>query len=258
MQSPVLFVSHGSPELALASEHPWARALGNCGENLQARAILAISAHWWTHDLRITAAPHPGVLHDFSGFPEALYALDYPASGAPELAANVALSLEERGFPTVLDATRPFDHGVWSVLRHLRPAADLPVIQLSLPRWEPSRLLDLGRALAPLRAEGLAILTSGGLVHNLGRLTWDEQGDRPASWALEAEAWVMEAIRQGDLEALAAHRTLWPQSRDAAPSTEHLDPLFVALGATEGEAPQDLFRGFQLGSLSLASLRWKG
>jgi len=256
MKSPILFVSHGSPELALATEHPWAKALNDLGRGLQARAILAVSAHWWTPDLRITAAPRPGVLHDFSGFSKALYTLDYPASGDPALAARIAQSLETGGFPAVLDPSRPFDHGVWAVLRHLRHAADLPLLQLSLPRWEPARLLDLGRALAQLRNEGIAILASGGLVHNLGHLDWDEPGEKASEWAAEAEAWVLEAIQNRDLEALADHRSRWPQSRAAAPSTEHLDPIFVALGATEGEEAKELFRGFQLGSLSLASLQW--
>jgi 4,5-DOPA dioxygenase extradiol len=256
MNAPVVFVSHGSPELARATGHPWAEALHTFGRDLQARAILAISAHWWTPDLRITAAPQPGVLHDFSGFQEALYALDYPAAGDPARAAAVATALESAGFPTTLDTSRPLDHGVWAVLRHLRPVADLPVLQLSLPRWEPARLLEVGWALAPLRAEGIAILASGGLVHNLGRLAWDEPGDQPLPWAAEAEAWVLVATRAGDLEALTAHRTRWPHSRDAAPTTEHLDPLFVALGAAKGASPRDLFRGFQLGSLSLASLAW--
>ena len=258
MTAPVLFVSHGSPELALATEHPWAKALGDYGRSLPARAILAISAHWWTHELKITAAPHPGVLHDFSGFQEALYALNYPAPGDPALAASIAATLESSGFTISQDLARPLDHGAWAVLRHLRPGADLPVIQLSLPRWEPARLLELGQALAPLREAGIAILASGGLVHNLGRLAWNEQGDQSLPWALEAETWALNAIRNRDTEALLAHRTRWPHSMEAAPTTEHLDPIFVALGATKGETPRDLFRGFQLGSLSLASLEWNG
>jgi len=256
MRSPVLFVAHGSPELALATEHPWGRALGAFGQDLQARAILAVSAHWWTPELRITAAAQPGILHDFSGFSKELYALDYPASGAPAIAEQIATRLGNQGFPVTLEASRPFDHGVWAVLRHLRPSADLPVIQLSLPRWDPAQLVGLGRALAPLRQEGIALLASGGLVHNLGLLDWEEPGEKATPWAAEAEAWALEAIRKGDLEALTAHRTRWPHSRDAAPSTEHLDPVFVALGASEGEAPRDLFRAFQLGSLSLSSLVW--
>lgn len=256
MKAPVLFIAHGSPELAHAAKHPWAKALNSLGSGLQARAILAISAHWWTPDLRITAAPWPGVLHDFSGFSKTLHALDYPANGDPALAAQIAHRLEAGSFPAVLDPSRPLDHGVWAVLRHLRPAADLPVLQLSLPRWEPGRLLDLGRALAPLRDEGITILASGGLVHNLGHLDWEEPGEKATAWAAEAEAWVLEAIQNRDLEALADHRIRWPQSRAAAPSTEHLDPIFVALGATEGEAAKELFRGFQLGSLSLTGLEW--
>jgi len=256
MRAPVSFISHGSPELALADQHPWAQALGAFGRTLDVRAILVVSAHWWTPDLRITAAARPGVLYDFSGFQEALYALDYPASGDPVLAAEVARLLAASGFQAMLDPERPLDHGAWSVLRHLRPAADLPVLQLSLPRWTPARLLELGQALQPLRDQGVAILASGGIVHNLGRLTWAEATDRPEPWAAEAEAWVLDGIRSRDFQALVAHRERWPQSRAAAPSTDHLDPLFVALGASGGGPCQELHRGFQLGSISLAGLVW--
>ena len=256
MYTPVLFVSHGSPQLALEDQHPWALTLAGLGPRLPAKAILVVSAHWWTDDLRITAAAHPGVMYDFSGFSEALYTLDYPAPGAPVLAAQLAGLLGQAGFQAVLDPTRPLDHGAWAVLRHLLPKADVPVLQLSLPRWQPAALLALGRALAPLREQGVVILASGGLVHNLGRLTWDEPGDRAEPWALEAEAWVLDAVRRGDVADLADHRARWPQSRAAAPTTDHLDPLFVALGAAGPDAVRDLFRGFQLGSLSLASLRW--
>ena len=257
MTAPIAFIAHGSPELALASGHPWAQALGGFGRELPARAILAVSAHWWTPDLRITSAARPGVMHDFSGFSPELYALGYEAPGDPALAAELARQLDDRGFPAVLDPSRPLDHGSWAVLRHLRPQADLPVLQLSLPRWEPDRLLALGRELAPLREEGVAILASGGLVHNLGRLSWQEAGARAEPWAAEAETWVLEGIRRGDLQALSGHREAWPHSRAAAPTTEHLDPLFVALGAAGGAQPRELYRGFQLGSLSLASLVWE-
>lgn len=257
MRAPISFISHGSPELALADQHPWAKGLGRFGLTLEAKALLVVSAHWWTPDLRITAAPHPGVLHDFSGFQDALYALDYPSPGDPELAAGVARILAASGVEATLDETRPLDHGAWAVLRHLRPRADLPALQLSLPRWEPARLLELGRALAPLRNEGVAILASGGIVHNLGCLAWNQAGDEPEPWAAEAEAWVLDGIRKGDFERLAAHRQHWPQSRAAAPSTDHLDPLFVALGAAGSGDFQELHRGFQLGSLSLANLVWQ-
>jgi len=256
MHAPVAFISHGSPDLTLADQHPWARALGLFGQDLKARAILVVSAHWWTPDLRVTAASQPGVIHDFSGFQEALYALDYPAPGDPVLAAEVAKILAAKGFQAVLDPDRPLDHGAWAVLRHLRPKADLPVLQLSLPRWTPLRLLELGRALEPLRDQGVAILASGGIVHNLGRLAWNEPTGHPEPWAAEAEAWVLEGIQKRDFENLAAHRERWPQSRAAAPSTDHLDPLFVALGASGGGAYQELHRGFQLGSISLAGLVW--
>ena len=257
MGAPLLFIAHGSPELALAEHHTWAQALQKFGAGLQARAILALSAHWETEDLRLTAAPAPGTLHDFQGFPEALSRLRYPAPGDPRLAARLAETLGQRGFPVRLDPSRPFDHGVWTVLRHLRPAADLPVLQLSLPRWEPARLLALGRALSDLPGEGLAFVASGGIVHNLGRLAWREPGDAPEPWAAEAEAWVRARLAEGNEAALLDHRRAWPASREAAPNSEHLDPLFPALGAAGGRPPRLLHEGFQWGSLSLTSFLWE-
>jgi 4,5-DOPA dioxygenase extradiol len=253
MRAPVLFASHGSPDLALAHGHPWAASLEAFGRGLRVRGILAVSAHWSAAAPAITSAARPGVLHDFSGFSPELGHLDYPSPGDPPMAESLSRYLASRGLPTSLEGGRPLDHGVWSVTRRLRPGADLPVLQLALPRWEPRRLLELGRALEPLREEGLLILASGGLVHHLGKLSWDEAGDRVEPWAAQAEAWVLDRIREGDL---ADHRLRWPWSRDAAPTTEHLDPLFVALGAAGKDGSREVFRGFQLGALSLACLAW--
>ena len=256
MTAPVLFASHGSPMLALEEAHPWARALRAWGSVRRPEAILAVSAHWWTPDLRITTGAHPGVIHDFAGFPEALFRLDYPAPGAPALAARVQARLEAAGFPTAADAARGFDHGVWSVLRHSHPEATVPVVQLSLPRWGPGELIRLGEALAPLRAEGVLILASGGLVHNLRAVDWDAPDDSVRAWAAEAEVWFAERLQARDFEALADHRRRWPGSLQAAPTTDHLDPFFLALGAAGGEVPRTVHQGFQLGTLSLRTWSW--
>jgi 4,5-DOPA dioxygenase extradiol len=193
-------------------------------------------------------------MHDFGGFPEALYALDYPAPGSPELAEEAAQLLRGAGLEAVLDAQRPLDHGAWVPLRHLRPEADIPVVQLSLPvPRAPGLLLAAGRALAPLRERGVLILGSGGIVHNLRRLDW-EGAAGPQPWALQFELWIRERLATGDEKSLLA----WPQAPGAAesvPTTEHLDPLFVALGAAHG-APSPIFEGWQLGSLSLTSYQF--
>lgn len=154
----------------------WGSALQAFGQTLpNLRAILVCSAHWEARGpLRVTASTRPGVMHDFGGFPAPLYTLDYPAPGDPELAGQVQRLLQEAGLEAVLDAERPLDHGTWVPLRSLRSGADLPVLQLSLPRPRtPELLLAAGRALAPLRREGVLLVGSGGLVHNLGRLDWE-------------------------------------------------------------------------------------
>lgn len=250
---PVLFVSHGSPMLALDGGHPYAQALKAFARALPERpkAIVAVSAHWQSATPRVSARPAPGILHDFQGFPQALYALDYPAPGSPELAGRVAGVLGSAGMDAALDPLRPLDHGVWAVLRHLFPEADLPVVQVSLPRWEPRRLLDLGEALAGLRREGALLLASGGLVHNLGTADFTAPDGAADPWAEAAEAWFMDRLSDGRLEDLVEHRARWPQSRLAAPTTEHLDPVFVALGAGGRAVPRTVYAGWQLANMSL-------
>jgi len=259
MRQPALFVSHGSPMLALDGG-AYGSALHRFADGLseRPRGILAISAHWQANlPLRVTTAEKPGIIHDFRGFPVELYALDYPATGDPKLAEQTSALLSAAGFESVPDSRRGFDHGVWSVLRHAFPAADIPVVQVTLPMVEPARLGELGKALAPLRNEGVLILGTGGLVHNLRRVRWDSAGDSIEPWALEAEAWFMERVEGRRSDELFHHRELLPFSVEAAPSTEHLDPLFVAFGASdEQDSLMTVFEGFQMGNLSLRSFAW--
>jgi 4,5-DOPA dioxygenase extradiol len=238
--------------LALDGE-AWAPAISALGQRLPAlRAILVCSAHWEAPGpFRRSSAEVPGVMHDFGGFPEALYALDYPAPGSPGVAAEAASLLREAGLEAVLDPERPLDHGAWVPLRYLAPEAKVPVVQLSLPRPRtPERLLAAGRALAPLRQRGVLIVGSGGLVHNLRRLDWEGAAE-PQPWAGAFEGWVRERLAAGDETALLGWRTA-PGAPESVPTPEHLDPLFVALGAAAGP-PETIFDGWQLGSLSLKS-----
>lgn len=259
MRQPSLFVSHGSPMLAL-NGGAYGVGLRCFADGLRERpkAILAISAHWQTHlPMRITTSEKPGIIHDFSGFPADLFALDYPAPGDPRLAGETSVLLSDAGLESIGDSHRGFDHGVWSVLRHAFPDADIPVVQISLPTIEPARLAAVGKALAPLRDEGVLILGTGGLIHNLRRVRWDSAGDSIEPWALEAEAWLMERIADKRSDELFRHRELLPLSFEAAPTTEHLDPLFVALGASDGQDSfTTIFEGFQMGNLSLRSFAW--
>ncbi|NWJ39769.1 MAG: dioxygenase [Geothrix sp.] len=248
---PSVFLAHGSPMLALDGE-AWGEAVSALGRRLPPlRAILVCSAHWEAAGpFRLSSAATPGIMHDFGGFPEALYGLDYPAPGSPELAGEAAGLLREAGLEAVLDAQRPLDHGAWVPLRYLSPAAAVPVVQLSLPRPRtPELLLAAGRALAPLRSRGVLILGSGGIVHNLGRLDWQGAAE-PRPWAVAFQHWVHERLAAGDLAALADWRQA-PGAAESVPTSEHLDPLFVA--AAGGTSPEAIFEGWQLGSLSLTS-----
>jgi 4,5-DOPA dioxygenase extradiol len=254
-QMPALFLAHGSPLLALEGG-AWGEALTCLGAAMPPpKAVLLCSAHWEVPGpFRLTAAERPGVIHDFSGFPQALQALDYPCPGSPELAREAADLLRGAGLEAELDPTRPLDHGVWVPLRRLRPQADLPVVQLALPRPRtPAQLLAAGRALAPLRDRGVLIVGSGGLVHNLRRLDWNG-ASAPQPWAVAFEAWLRERLAAGDEASLLDWRTA-PGAPEAVPTSEHLDPLFLALGAGGGP-PSVLFEGWQLGSLSLTCLRF--
>lgn len=234
----------------------WGRALSDLGRRLPPlRAILVCSAHWEAPGpFRLSSAPKPGVMHDFGGFPEALYHLDYPAPGSPALATEAAGLLQEAGLEVLLDGERPLDHGAWVPLRYLAPEASIPVVQLSLPRPRtPGLLLAAGRALAPLRKRGVLLLGSGGIVHNLRRLDWGD-ASQPQPWALAFDGWVRERLEAGDSAALAD----WPSAPGAAesvPTSEHLDPLFMAMGAADS-SPEILFEGWQLGSLGLTSYRF--
>jgi 4,5-DOPA dioxygenase extradiol len=252
---PVAFVGHGSPMLAV--EHgPWHEALKWWAGGLRnVQAVLVVSGHWETAGgFRVSSALRPGVLHDFSGFPESLYRLDYPAPGAPALAAKVVGLLSAAGLEARVDPSRPLDHGAWVPLRALFPGADLPVSQLSLPiPRDPQSLVEAGRALATLRQEGVLVLGSGGLVHNLRRLAWDGHPE-PEPWAAAFEAWMLDRVQKQDLVSLIQARTLSPEHALAAPTTEHLDPLYVVLGAAGEDRATEIFKGWQHGNLSLRAL----
>ncbi len=231
----------------------WGQTLGAQGRALKGlRGVLVCSAHWETPGpFHLTSAPRPGILHDFSGFPDALFDLDYPALGSPLLAREAADLLVTAGLDAVLEP-RPLDHGTWVPLRYLLPDAEVPVVQLSLPRPRtPALLLAAGRALAALRQTGVLIVGSGGIVHNLGRLDWAEASG-PQLWAEAFDSWVRAELAAG--HDLSDWRTA-PGAAESVPTSEHLDPLFLALGAG-GAPPEVLFDGWQLGSLSLASYRF--
>ena len=256
MTAPALFISHGAPTFALEPGALGAR-LREIGPALDAvRAVLVVSPHWQTRDLVVSAAPQPETLHDFGGFPEPLYALRYPAPGAPQVAQEVADTLSAAGWPVTIDAHRGLDHGAWVPLLHLRPQADLPVLQLSMPfSLDAAAALALGQALRPLRDMGIAIAGSGSMTHNLGEFRGPGLPEQPYVRAFAQ--WMHERVITRDLQALADYRSLAPSAARAHPSDEHLLPLQVAVGATSAEEPATLLATeIRYGMLSMASYAW--
>lgn len=259
---PAVFLSHGSPMLALAEDDFTRAVQGFFRAVPRPRAIVALSAHGLTEGgvVSVDAAAQFRPVYDFGGFPRELYQLKYPCPGAPELAARIASLLQKDGIAVQLEAHGGLDHGVWIPLKLAYPEADIPVVQVSLPYpSDPRRVLQLGRALSPLRAEGVLILGSGGAVHNLSELVWHEKQGAGASWAREFEAWLKARLAARDVEGLLNFETEAPGSAQAHPTAEHFFPIFVTLGAAwPGDRAQLIYEGLQYHSLSLFSFALVG
>ena len=254
---PVLFVSHGSPMLVF-EDIPARDFMAGLGQALpRPRAILCVSAHWETSAPAVSGAERPRTIHDFHGFPRELYQLQYPAPGAPDLAERVRDTLAASGIACAIDPEQGLDHGAWNPLTLIYPDADVPVAQLAIqPQLGPAHHLALGKALTPLRRQGVLILATGGAVHNLGQFRIDR--DRPADWALSFDGWVRERIVANDAAALVDYRRTRPDGSKAHPTDEHFMPLFVALGAGLESGPgRPLHASFAHGSLSMAAYAWE-
>ncbi len=247
-KAPALFIGHGSPMNAI-EDNPfsqgWRAAAGRFGKP---RAVLCISAHWVTEGVRVTANALPRTIHDFGGFPPELFAVQYPAPGAPALAADIAKRLAAFGAET--DANWGLDHGAWSVLVHLYPDADVPIAQLSLDaRATPQRHYAIGQALAPLRDEGVLILGSGNIVHNLRH--WRDSAAQ--DWVSSFDDSIADRIAARDHQAVIDYRN-HPMAKTAAPDWDHFVPLLYVLGAQgEGETAE-WFNRATLPGISMTSL----
>ncbi|HET6622217.1 MAG TPA: class III extradiol ring-cleavage dioxygenase [Dongiaceae bacterium] len=253
---PVLFVSHGAPTLPF-DDVPARRFLIELARKVpRPQAILCVSAHWEVPVPSLTAAPRPATIHDFSGFPKALYELTYDAPGAPDVAEHTAEVLRAAGYDPQLDAERGRDHGAWVPAMLAWPAGEIPMIQLSLLRGQSTHAhIKLGEAIAPLREEGVLILGSGGSVHNLRQVSWD--GGRTPRWASDFQDWLDKTLAANDLAALAGYRGTLDVAQMAHPTEDHLMPLYVALGAGHGDGGAAKLHGsFTLGSLGMASYGW--
>jgi len=249
---PSVFVSHGAPTLPL-EESPTRRFLEGLGKRLgRPRAVVCVSAHWESLQPRVSGPARPETIHDFFGFPDALYRLSYPAPGAPELARRVEEGLAAAGVPAQVDAGRGLDHGAWVPLLLMYPEADVPVLQVSVsPGRGTDAHLALGRGLAPLRGDDVLVLGSGGAVHDLRAF---RPGSRQVpAWAAGFEDWLVAAVEAGDGNALADYRRRSADGARSHPSEEHYLPLLVAFGAGGGVAGEVLHRGFEHGALSMAA-----
>jgi 4,5-DOPA dioxygenase extradiol len=253
---PALFVSHGSPMVAIEDE-AWGRALGAYAATLaKPRAVAVVSGHFETPGpVRVTASPAPETIHDFGGFPEELYGIRYPARGDPGLAALITRLLCDAGFPARTDRDRGLDHGAWIPLRFLYPNADVPVVEISQPlRRNPEDALRMGAALSRLREEGVLLLGTGGVVHNLGRIGAEDDPERVEDWARAFDAWFADRLAAMDAAGIAAYRTAAPHAQLAVPTPDHFDPIFVVLGsARTGERAHTVYEGFRYGTLSMRS-----
>ena len=245
-----LFLSHGAPTLAV-EENAFTRAWAELGRTLpRPERILMVSAHWETERPAVSTAPAPETIHDFSGFPRELYAVRYPAKGAPDLAKRVQSLVESAGMRCEADPARGLDHGAWVPLKWMYPKADIPVTQLSVqPHLGPRHHHALGQALSPLRQEGVLVLGSGGIVHNLRELDWGRSGG-VMEWARAFNDWIAQRLESGALEELLDYRRLAPQPSRAHPTEDHFDPFFVALGAG-GLPAHRLDLGFDMGSIGM-------
>ena len=250
--APSIFISHGSPMFALEPGllGPNLRAIGESLHDIT--AVLVVSPHWQTRGVRVGSSTAPETIHDFGGFPEPLYQLQYPAPGAPERAQHAARLLASAGFEVVLDERRGLDHGAWVPTRYLFPDADMPVFQVSLPQdIDAAGALRLGQALAPLRERGVLVIGSGSLTHNLYEF---RQQIRNPEYAQEFADWVRDAVAVRDVAALVDYRRRAPHAERAHPTEEHYLPLLVAAGASfDTDVARQVEGGMTYGVLSMDS-----
>ena len=245
---PALYLGHGAPPLLEDAE--WMRDLGRWAAGLlRPKQILIVSAHWETAPMAIGATERVPLVYDFYGFPQHYYQLQYPAPGAPELAAKVRALMPDSE-PVIDRPQRGLDHGAWVPLMAMYPDADIPVLQVSMPDLDPEHLFEIGRRLAPLRDEGTLIIGSGFLTHGLPYIRDYFMGKQGApSWSVEFDRWAGEAMARGDIDTLFAFRQKAPGMPYAHPTVEHFAPLFVTLGAAAKpeDAPRTAIEGYWYG-----------
>ncbi len=257
---PALFVSHGSPNTVFDDEYAGAlRRFAAPLEPLDAAVIL--SAHWESfRPVRVTRSGHPELLYDFSGMPSRVERISYSCRGNTAVADRVIALLERAGIKAAPDPSRGLDHGAWVPISLAFPGARVPVVQVSLPLpAEPADILEMGRALAPLRDQNVLLVGSGGIVHNLHRLRFSGETHVADGWALGFDEWAREQIGRLDVQTLLDYRRRAPHALESVPTPEHFEPLLFVLGsALTGDRVFDVFEGFRYGSLSMRSFALAG
>ena len=253
---PAVFFAHGSPMVAIELDD-FTQSVRAFGAALpRPRAIVVVSAHWEAPGpVRVTSAERPPQLYDFSGFPNELYEVRYPSPGDPALATALVETLTSSGIPAAAEPRRGIDHGAWVPMRHAFPSADLPLLEVSLPQPRtPRDVVAIGKALAPWRERGVLLVGSGGIVHNLRRVRFDDKRAPVEPWATEFDQWVRDRVAARDIDGLSEYSMRAPNAAAAVPTSEHFDPQFFVLGAAlPGDHVRTLFEGFHHGTLSMRS-----
>ncbi|PRY46343.1 dioxygenase family protein [Umezawaea tangerina] len=243
---PVLYLSHGAPPLA--DDERWTEELASWSADLpRPKSVLVVSAHWEESPVTLGATRTVRLYYDFYGFPRRYYEVEYAAPGAPELAEDVRKLLSDTG--PVEQEDRGLDHGAYVPLKEMFPDADVPVLQMSMPSLDPRELFDLGRRLAPLREQGVLVVGSGFMTHNLRGIDMSlGTAAAPPSWSVEFDDWAMRALAEGDVDSVLDFQRKAPAAGIAHPRTEHFAPLFVSLGASlDQNAPKTAVDGFWYG-----------
>jgi 4,5-DOPA dioxygenase extradiol len=258
MTQPAIFLAHGAPSLALDDNEYTSFLRTLLSLYPRPKAIVLFSAHWESHVQRIGSNLSYEPVYDFYGFPDELYQIHFQTPGDPSLAKTIQQQLQSSGISSELDSTRGLDHGAWVLLHLLDPDSRIPVVSMSVnPQLSPEEQIRIGETLAPLREQGIMIIGSGGTVHNLRRLNWEDPKE-PESWAVEFDRWLEENLRASNKKALLNYREKAPYARDAASDTEHFIPLLLALGAGGGGGARLLHRSYQWGTLSLSAWQFGG
>ncbi|MBC8061164.1 MAG: dioxygenase [Clostridiaceae bacterium] len=250
-----LFLAHGSPMTAI-EDNEYTNFLSNLGQSIKPKAIVIFTAHWESETLTISSADTVyDTIYDFYGFPRELYEIKYQAKGSSLIALKIQEKLTGNGIKVKKDTARGLDHGSWTLLKHLYPNADIPVVQISVNASLPIKeQVEIGKALQGLGQEDILIIGSGVTVHNLREVKWDQT--TPDSWAVEFDEWLIDTIKSRDMASLYNYKKLAPNANLAVPTAEHFVPLFIALGSGNKVDPKVIYRSYELGNLSYLCLQF--